>query len=339
MNALFKDENAVYYECGFSCDNELFLSLKDERYFITDPRYTTEAKEKVQGAEVVEARDINKKAREILRKKRVKKLFYDPKELHCQDLEAVRSKLDTKFCPKPNLSWQKRLIKSEKEIRLIRRSVQLNAEAFDQFAAFVRGCEGWSERRLHFEAIGFLSRKGEYELSFDPIFAIDENGAKPHAYPSKKRLHEGALVLFDAGIKYERYCSDRTRTASFGGGFDFDKEEQKFKNPKVQRAYDIVKKAQESAIKAAKSGMRAKDLDKIARDIIDGSEFAGCFIHSLGHGVGLDIHEMPFINSKNEQILEDGMVFTIEPGIYVPGEFGIRIEDMVVLQNGRAEVL
>ncbi len=338
MNAIFKDENAVYYECGFSCDNELFLSLEDERYFITDPRYTTEAKQKVRGAEVVEARDINKKAREILRKKRVKKLFYDPKEFSCQDLEALRSKLTTHFQSKPNLSWQKRQIKSAAEIELIRRSVQLNAKAFDEFAAFLRECEGWSEKRLHFEAIGFLSRRGEYELSFDPIFAIDENAAKPHAYPSQKRLHDGALVLFDAGIKYERYCSDRTRTASFGQNIDFGKE-QRFENPKIQKAYDIVKKAQESAIEAARSGMRAKDLDRVARDIIDASEFAGRFVHSLGHGVGLDIHEMPFINSKNEQILEDGMVFTIEPGIYVPGAFGIRIEDMVVLKDGRAEVL
>ena len=183
-----------------------------------------------------------------------------------------------------------------------------------------------------------MSRFGEYDLSFEPIFAINENAAKPHAHPTDKILKEGDLVLFDAGIKYKRYCSDRTRTSQYGDRINFSKD-QKFSDPKIQKAYDVVRKAQEEAIRRAKPGMKAKDLDKIARDIIDNSEFKGAFVHSLGHGVGLDIHEMPFINARNEQILKEGMVFTIEPGIYVPGEFGIRIEDMVVLRDSGAEVL
>ncbi len=338
MNYLHKDENAVYYECGFSCDNELFLSLGEERFFLTDPRYTTEAKEKVQGALVVEARNLYKTARKILKKSKIKRLFYDPGEFSCAEFRRLSDNLPIAFRPKSNLSWTKRMIKKPEEIELLKRSAELNAEAFGRFAEFLRECEGWSEKRLHFEAIRFLSRAGEYDLSFDPIFAINDNAAKPHAYPSQKALRRGDLILFDAGIKYERYCSDRTRTAYFGQNISFEKS-QYFSNKKIQKAYDTVLKAQEAAIEAARSGMRAKDLDKVARDIIEKSEFAGTFVHSLGHGVGLDIHEMPFINSSNEQILEDGMVFTIEPGIYIPGEFGIRIEDMVVLQKGRAEVL
>ena len=338
MNYILKDENAVYYECGFSCDNELFVALGDERFFITDPRYTTEAKEKIQNAEVIEARDLAKAARELLRRYRVKKIHYDPKEFSCADFARIDDKLDVVFKKSPDLSWKKRQIKSDEEIALIARSAELNAQAFDDFAKRLAECEGMSEKRLHFEAITYLTRKGEYELSFDPILAINASAAKPHAYPSDVKLRRGDLILFDAGIKYERYCSDRTRTACFDQNITFDKE-QRFENPKIQRAYDIVKKAQEAAILAARSGIRARDLDRVARQIIDASEFKGRFVHSLGHGVGLDIHEMPFINSRNEQILQDGMVFTIEPGIYVPGEFGIRIEDMVVLRGGRAEVL
>jgi len=337
MHYILKDENAVYYEVDFSCDNELLIVAGDERVFITDARYTTEAKEAITNAEVIEARDIHKAAREWIKRLGIKKLWYDPKDLNCQDFEQLR-KSGAHFHPKPNLSWQKRLIKSEAEIEKIAKSAQLNAKAFEEFALFLRSCEGKSERELHFEATGFLSRKGRYALSFDPIFAINDNAAKPHALPTDKALQPGDLVLFDAGIKYERYCSDRTRTACFGAAMSFDKE-QRFANSKIQRAYDAVRRAQEAAIAAARSGMKACELDKVARDIIEKSEFAGTFVHSLGHGVGLDIHEMPFINSRNEQILEDGMVFTIEPGIYIPGEFGIRIEDMVVLKNGRAEVL
>ncbi len=335
MNYILKDESAVYYECGFSCDNELLLILGSERFFITDPRYTTEAKERVQGAEVIEARDLFKAARSILRKNRIKRLCYDPKEFSCADVKRLGN---ISLQKSPDFSWKKRMIKTPREIALIRRSVELNAQAFDSFAKTLAKSEGWKERRLHFEAIIHLSRYGEYELSFDPIFAINANAAKPHAYPSEFSLKRGDLVLFDAGIKYERYCSDRTRTIFFGEEVNFSKE-QRFSNPKIQRAYDTVRRAQEAAIQKARSGMKAKELDRIAREIIDTSEFKGCFVHSLGHGVGLDIHEMPFINAKNEQILEDGMVFTIEPGIYVPGEFGIRIEDMVVLQEGKAEVL
>jgi len=337
LNYILKDENAVYYECGFSCDNELFIRLPDTAYFITDPRYTVEAKEQVKGAEVVEARDLFKAARSIFKKERIKKLFYDPKEFSCADLRALE-RSGIYLQPKRDLSWRKRIVKSEKEIELIRRSVELNAQAFSEFALFLRSAAGMSEAELVYEAKGFLSRRGKYELSFEPIFALNENAAKPHAYPTEKKLKKGDLILFDAGIKYERYCSDRTRTAYFDEQIDFVKE-QRFADPKIRRAYDTVKKAQEAAIEGARSGMQAKQIDAIAREIIEKSEFAGSFVHSLGHGVGLDIHEMPFINTKNSQIIEDGMVFTIEPGIYIPGEFGIRIEDMVVMRNGRAEVL
>ncbi|BCD61618.1 Xaa-Pro aminopeptidase [Nitratiruptor sp. YY08-26] len=337
MDCIYKDENAVYYEVGFSCDNELLLCLGSEKFFITDARYMIEAQEHIKNAAVIEARDLYKAAREILRKSACKKLFYDPNEFNCAQLESLR-KLPLHLTPKPNLSWQKRIIKSEEEIALIQKSAQLNALAFDAFAKTLQKSEGKKEKFLHWEAKTVLTYHGEYDLSFDPIVAINENAAKPHALPSDKVLHRGDLILFDAGIKYKRYCSDRTRTSYYEENITFEKV-QKFSNPKIQKAYDIVRKAQEKAISAARSGMRAKDLDKIAREIIDRSEFKGYFVHSLGHGVGLDIHEMPFINARNEQILEDGMVFTIEPGIYIPGEFGIRIEDMVVLRNGRAEVL
>ena len=146
------------------------------------------------------------------------------------------------------------------------------------------------------------------------------------------------LILLDAGVKYKRYCSDRTRTAFFKKDFKFNKKQQ-FAKKKIQKAYDTILKAQETAIKKARSGMKAKEIDKIAREIIEKNGFGKYFVHSTGHGVGLDIHEMPYISPKSETIIEDGMVFTIEPGIYLKGDFGIRIEDMVVMHKGKAHIL
>jgi Xaa-Pro aminopeptidase len=147
------------------------------------------------------------------------------------------------------------------------------------------------------------------------------------------------LLLLDAGIKYKRYCSDRTRTVFIGEKISMGKI-QKFKNKEIQKVYDTVLKAQLEAIKNIKIGMEISKLDKIARDVIEKEGYGKYFVHSLGHGVGLDIHEWPYVNSRNNIKIKEGMVFTIEPGIYIPGEFGVRIEDMVMITHeGKIEVL
>ncbi len=183
-----------------------------------------------------------------------------------------------------------------------------------------------------------MSQNGKYDLSFDPIVAINANSAKPHALPTNIKLKKDDLILVDAGVKYKRYCSDRTCTAIFDDNVNFSRE-QKFKNKKQQKIYDIVLKAQQTAIKKAKVGMKALQIDKIARDIIINAGYGNFFVHSTGHGVGLDSHEYPVISSKSDVIIQENMVFTIEPGIYLPNEFGVRIEDTVVMQNGRAKIV
>ena len=180
---------------------------------------------------------------------------------------------------------------------------------------------------------------GAYALSFEPIVAINENAAKPHALPTDTEVKIGSLILVDAGLKYERYCSDRTRVAEYGNNLNFDKKHQTFLSSKRQKVYDTVLKAQERAIKAAKPGVKACDIDKAAREVIEKAGYGKYFVHSTGHGVGLDIHELPVISAKSETIIEENMIFTIEPGIYLPGEFGVRIEDMVRIAHTRAVVL
>ncbi|OQX74863.1 MAG: X-Pro aminopeptidase [Campylobacteraceae bacterium 4484_4] len=336
---LLRNENAVYYECGFSCDNEIFFKSGDEAWFITDPRYTEEAKTSVRNAEVVEAQDLTKALRALLRKKRIRKLWYDPGEWSVADFKKISEKLTIHLAPKADFSKQKRIIKREDEIKLLKSAVTEGARAFERFADFLRQKgEGLSEARLFFEASLLLQDEGAYSLSFEPIVALNENASKPHALPTEKSLKRGDLILVDAGIKEKRYCSDRTRTAEFTAEINFSKA-QRFSDPKRQKIYDLVRKAQETAIGAIRPGITAKEIDHAAREVIERGGYGQYFVHSTGHGVGLDIHELPVISKRSETVIEENMVFTIEPGIYLPGEFGVRIEDMVRVTADGAEVL
>jgi Xaa-Pro aminopeptidase len=339
MNYILQDENAIYYECGYSSDNALYLKLGSEAFFITDGRYKLEAQAFVKEATVLIEQDIYQKANELLKKSKIKKLKYDPKEWSIYHYEQLSKDLLLRFKPLPDLSHKKRIIKSDDELKKLKIAAKLGAKAFDNFAQIIKD-HGFknSEYVLTHMAKTALSQYGKYALSFDPIVAINANAAKPHATPTSTQLTKKDLLLVDAGLKYNRYCSDRTRTVSTRKDFDFGTE-QRFKKKRIQKAYDTVLKAHDHAISKARSGMKAKEIDALARDIIDKAGFGKYFVHSTGHGVGLDIHEMPYITSKSETIIEDGMVYTIEPGIYIPDEFGIRIEDMVAMVGGEAMVL
>jgi len=339
VNYILKDENAIYYECGYSCDNALFLKLGSESFFLTDSRYKIEAEQGVRGAKVIIERDLYKRVKKIIKKSKIKKFTYDPKEWSIFHFNKITNGLFLKLKPQPDFSHKKRIIKTPQEIELLKKASQLGAEAFDRFANRVEiyGFER-DEHILTYMAKTAFSKYGKYTLSFEPIVAIGANAAKPHATPTQSELKKENLLLVDAGLKYKRYCSDRTRTVCAKEGFDFGIK-QKFGDKTIQKAYDTVLKAHDNAIAKAKTGMKAKKIDALTRDIITKAGFEKYFVHSTGHGVGLDIHEMPYIASKSDTIIEDGMVYTIEPGIYIPNEFGIRIEDMVAMVNGRIEVL
>lgn len=339
MNYMLKDENSIYYECSYSCDNALYLSLGSEAFFITDSRYTIDAAQNVKGATVVINGDLYGEAVKILKKAKVKKVVFDPKEWSVDGFERVRSKVKAVLVPEVDFSHKKRIIKSDEELKIMAKAVKLGAKAFKSLAKeFRKNGFGEDEYTLTYKAKGVLGDFGTYDLSFDPIVAINANAAKPHATPTSKKLSKNDLLLVDAGLKYKRYCSDRTRTVHADKYFMFDTE-QRFQSKKIQKAYDTVLKAHDNGIAKARSGMKAKKVDALTRDIIDKAGFGEYFVHSTGHGVGLDIHEMPYISAKSDTVIEDGMVYTIEPGIYIPGEFGIRIEDMVAMVDGKAVVL
>ena len=337
MNFILKNENAIYYEVGYSCDNSIYLRLGSDSFFITDSRYREEAEKTVKNeCEVIESNNLISTLRNKLKKQKKLEIIFDPYEWNIAEFEELNKGVELKLTPKPHFSKKRRIIKTDKEIEYISTASKYAKASFVRFREYLatKGI-GRKERELHFKMQTILQQKGLLDLSFQPIVAINENTSKPHALPTDRRLSNGDLMLVDAGVKYHRYCSDRTETFMF--------QKTKFSSVKmslkVEKIYDIVKKAHDETISKVRSGMKASEVDKIARDIIDKAGFGDKFIHSTGHGVGLDIHEYPNISSKSDTVIEDNMVFTIEPAIYIPDFLGVRIEDMVVMKNGRAEVL
>jgi Xaa-Pro aminopeptidase len=341
-NFILQNENAIYYECGYSCDNVIYLSLGTETFFITDSRYKIDAKQHLnKNCQLIIENNLIKATKKVLKNSKIKKINFDPNDFNLSDYLNLTSKLKIKFIEKPNFSKLKRIIKSDCEIELIRKAMILARDGFNEFQKYLKtNGVGKSEKHLAYIAQSFLSKYGKYKLSFDPIIAINDNSAKPHAMPSSTTYKQNDLTLFDGGIKYKRYCSDRTVT--FGNNLENVQEtqrDQKFKNKFKQKIYDIVLKAQEQTIKKARVGMKASKIDNIGRQIIEKAGYGKYFVHSTGHGVGLDIHEYPNISSRSDVVIEENMVYTVEPGIYLPNGFGVRIEDTIVMRSAKGEIL
>lgn len=252
MNYMLKDENAIYYECGYNCDNALYLRLGKEAFFITDSRYTIDANEHVRGATVVINGDLYGEAVHLIKTAKVKKVIFDPKEWTVDGFGRVESPLKVTFKPELDFSHKKRIIKSDDELKIIAKAAkELGAKAFKSLAKeFRKNGFGKDEYTLTHIAKGILGDFGKYELSFDPIVAINKNAAKPHATPTATLLEKNDLLLVDAGLKYKRYCSDRTRTVQADKYFMFDTH-QSYKRKKIQKAYDTVLKAHDNAIENA----------------------------------------------------------------------------------------
>jgi Xaa-Pro dipeptidase len=219
-----------------------------------------------------------------------------------------------------------RVVKDENELAILR-----EAAAYADYAIEV-GVSEIAEGKTELEILTAielaLKKKGISHMSFDTMVLSGPKTASPHGKPGDRKIQKGDLVLFDLGVIYKGYCSDITRTVAFGKPSDKQKE-----------VYETVRKAEQAAVDAVKPGVKAMDLDKIARDIITEAGYGEFFTHRLGHGLGISVHEFPSVTGNNEMALIEGMVFTIEPGIYDPSITGVRIEDDVVVTKDGVEVL
>lgn len=239
--------------------------------------------------------------------------------------EAMQQRFDATFTEIDTTLSSMRVIKNEEELQKMREAAKLADYAIEV------GVHALQEGRTEMDVLNIIESavkaKG-YSMSFDTMVLAGEKTASPHGTPGNRPIRRGDVILFDLGVVYEGYCSDITRTVAFG---DVTEDQAKL--------YDAVLRANEAAIAAVKPGVRAMELDKIARDIIEEAGYGRYFTHRLGHGLGISIHEFPSINGANDYALQPGTVFTIEPGIYKDGVAGVRIEDDVVVTKDGVEVL
>jgi Xaa-Pro dipeptidase len=217
-------------------------------------------------------------------------------------------------------------IKDRKEITEIRKACGVTSKTASEIPGMLH--RGMTEKEASRLIDSDMRDNGGTGNAFETIAAFGPNSAEPHYRPSDRRLKKGDAALFDFGSMHGMYCSDLTRTVFFGKTDDI-----------LERAYAVVLKAKDAGMREMYDGAPAKDADTAARNIIDGSEFKGMFIHSFGHGIGMSIHESPSVSHRSEDILKEGMVVSAEPGIYIPGTGGIRIEDTVLITKGGHEVL
>ena len=315
----------VRYLTGFTGTNGACVVSSDERLFLTDFRYVEQARSQVQGYERVEAgRDM---VADLAGRLRGRAGFDDAHmtvELHRKLGEKVAEGVE--LVSAGGLVERLREVKDELELDAIRAAAEIANEAYEELRE--RGLAGRTERDVALTLTRSLEDRGAEGASFPAIVAAGPHGALAHAVPRDVEIPGGTLVVIDMGAQVDGYCSDCTRTLATGPLEDGALE-----------VYELVRRAQDEALRAVRAGASCKAVDAVARDIIEAAGHGERFGHGLGHGVGLEVHEAPRLAKTAEGELRAGTVVTVEPGVYVPGELGVRIEDLVVVTDGEPEVL
>lgn len=315
------DINRRYFT-GMKSSAGMLLIFKECAYLIIDFRYIEKARNTVKNCTVMEQENLTEQINSLMKKHNAKSLAVESMDMTLSRMSFLEKKFpDIEFIKSDELSnniYDMRTIKSTEEIEKIHKAQKIAEKAFDEILGFIR--PGVTEREIALKLDNCMLENGAEGLSFETIALAGANTSMPHGVPGNYKVKNGDFVLMDFGAVYDGYHSDMTRTVCVGQSSE-----------KMGKIYDIVLKAQLEALKKVKSGITGSELDGYARDIIDESGYGDFFGHSLGHGVGMEIHEFPTASSKSETILKENMVVTVEPGIYLPGEFGVRIEDFVVV--------
>ena len=316
------------YLTGFTGSNGALLLLPGKSILFTDPRYQIQAAQESTCRIKIVKGPLVVAIAEAITRLRLREIGYEPARMTCDVFEAVKSRLALRASMQPVQGWieELRMIKSPEELSLIRRSVETNSRAFEQTVTRVKA--GIKEQDLAAELEYRMRRLGAEKPAFETIVATGERSALPHAQPASTRLAAGDLVVIDMGAFQEGYASDMTRMLSVGTP-----------NAKTKRMYRAVLEAQLAAIDAVRAGARTAAIDGAARKVLKRFGLEKVFIHSTGHGLGLEIHEPPRLGKKDKGRLQAGMAITIEPGAYVEGFGGVRIEDTVIVTANGCEIL
>jgi Xaa-Pro aminopeptidase len=323
----------IRYLCGFTGSAGLLLVEEAGSVFFTDVRYDTQAHEEVKGAKVVIAKKAVLTALgEFLgaRRKRTRGWTIGLEAEHFTIAEENRltqiKPAGVRLKDAPSLIERARMIKDSDELQRIRAAVALGAKLFDRAVEVIR--PGVKETEVAAEMELAARRGGAEEMSFPTIIASGARSALPHGRASEQAIARGGFVVCDFGVILSGYCSDQTRTVWVG---PVSKD--------ARHAYGVVRESQQAAIAAVRPGIAVGEVDAAARKVLRKAGLGRYFTHSTGHGVGLEIHEIPRVADGQREILQPGMVITIEPGVYFPGKWGVRIEDMVAVTAGGCEVM
>ncbi|MCK4353300.1 aminopeptidase P family protein [candidate division WOR-3 bacterium] len=316
----------IRYLIGFTGSSGALLVTQNEAIFFTDFRYKEQSQKEVKGAEIfIIKKSLFPDLVEHPVFSSLKKVGFE-RQISYLNYETLKNNLKgKKLLPLNDKIENLRKIKDADEIKNIKNAARIADSSFKSIKPLIKPYVTESEIALELDYQ--MRKRGAQGSSFTTIIASGSNAALPHARSSNKKLKQGETLIIDFGAVYNGYCSDMTRTLILG------------ENQKADKIYKIVLKAQETALNFLKPGISLKKLDKVARDVITKAGYGEYFGHSLGHGVGLEVHESPRVSQQSEDYAKPGMVFTIEPGIYIPDFGGVRIEDMVVMSPEGYEIV
>ncbi|UOQ47474.1 Xaa-Pro peptidase family protein [Gracilibacillus caseinilyticus] len=315
------------YMTGFTGTAGVALVTDNEAIFITDFRYTEQAADQVKEFTIKEHKGpIQETVAALVDSLQLKNLGFEKKDLTYALFETYQKAVATKLVPSDGLIEKLRLIKDQDEINIIKDACKIADDAFDHILQYIK--PGVKEIDIANELEFFMRKQGATSSSFDMIVASGYRSALPHGVASSKEIKAGELVTLDFGALYKGYASDITRTVAVG---EISEE--------LQSIYQTVLDAQLKGVAGIKAGITAKEADALTRDHIGDKGYGTYFGHSTGHGLGLDVHEMPGLSFRSDEVLQPGMIVTVEPGIYIPNVGGCRIEDDILIQEDGNERL
>ncbi len=316
-----------YYAAEFDiAEGVAIVTAKGCRYF-TDSRYIESAENGIQGFEVLVVDSNNsykKRLNEAIADFDVKVLGFEEEYLTVAELRNFEANLDAKLVAKNAAIHDFRGVKEPWELDIMRKAQSITDKAFSEILGRVK--VGMTEKELQAELIYCLLKNGADGMAFDPIVVSGPNTSMPHGVAGDRVIQEGDFITLDFGAQYKGYCSDMTRTFAVG-----------FATDEMKKVYEIVLQAQLAGIAASKAGVVGKDVDAAARKVIEEAGYGAYFGHGYGHSLGMEIHEGPNPSPRGERVMEENTIASAEPGIYLPGKFGVRIEDVVIFKENGCE--
>ena len=313
------------YLTDFAADDDYLLITKDKCIFFADSRYIEAAGKNAKDCdEIVLLKKAGEQLPQICKELNISKIYTEAQKLSVSEFNSLCKMFDFPVAAEKadEIIISSRRAKKEYEKQRIIKAQRIAEKAFDHILTFIR--PGVTEKDIRLELEYFMLRNGADGLSFDTIAISGKNTSLPHGVPTLKKIESGDFVTMDYGACVDGYRSDMTRTVAVGSVSE-----------KQMKIYETVLRAQLACLDVLRPGIECKTADAAARNIIAGAGYGDCFGHGTGHGVGIDIHEAPSVSPRSKDILSVGDVVTVEPGIYLPGEFGVRIEDMAfITENG-----